>query len=66
MILNPTPGKKYQVWYRKEAAGLPLHGKVVECVKASRPKKEQGPRNHLVSWDYRFWVVPCGNLRVAP
>ena len=61
MILNPIVGRDYQCWYRKECASLPLHGKIVTCVRPSRGK----PRNHLVSYAGRRYVVPCGNLRIA-
>ena len=58
MILNPTPGKLYTAWYRKECADLPLHGKIVRCIIASRGK----PRNHAVSYEGQTYIVPCGNL----
>lgn len=62
MILNPRIGAVYQVWYRKSARHLPLHGRCGRAVIAGRGT----PRNHGIEIDGRLRVVPCGNLRKAP
>jgi hypothetical protein len=59
MMLNPTPGQKIQVWYRKSNHHLPFHAQRGVVLIPSKGK----PRNHLVSVDGRPVVVPCGNVR---
>jgi len=59
MMLNPTPGQRIQIWYRKSNSHLPYHGKHGYVLMAGRGK----PRNHLISVRGVPVVVPCGNVR---
>ena len=61
MIANPKPGRRVQVWYRKDRAPyMPWHGKLGVVEIASRGK----PRNHGIRMEAgELVVVPCGNLR---
>ena len=59
MILNPIPGQRIQVWYRKSNQHLPYHAKSGVVLTPSKGK----PRNHLIAVKGQPVVVPCGNIR---
>ncbi len=60
MMLDPRPGQRVQLWYRKAVCHLfPLHGKVGTVVFTSRGK----PRNCCVEVNGKHYSVSCGNLR---
>lgn len=59
MLSSPRIGQVVQIRYNRRIRGLmPLHGKHGVVIARSRGK----PRNHLVSVEGGYHVIPCGNL----